>query len=406
MGIVLFTISSLALFCLSIFLWIVLKKSVKELNIAQEQIASEKIRADAIELRYENKFSQLNRRVKRISAEQLPDALVTESGRALQEAVQTAMDTLVNKDRQSFLASVNDATEGAILDLNFSLVESTWACFQQFKELADDTPCLIPSNVRIYYTQGQRTVVCLEQEPQVRQTGFTESLAINNKRAAVRRTHNGKVYWYNLAYPYIYFFLTFDKGKYTRSQVYFANKKLTSLKDTLHIAPLPNVYQTKYKHTAPICLGEEYDVRKITAQENITKQCDRFLQTFWSNPFNSHLGDGGYKRVDSKICDLKTWQANSEEDPLFVLSLDWPRPKTVKGIIEGAMEGRSKHKLDGCTKAIREKLEKGTDKITKDIQAALNASRKPREVPTAITEHVLGKVLNHHAIKVLQSIEE
>jgi hypothetical protein len=336
----------------------------------------------------------------------LPDTLVSESGSELQTAVQVATDTLVNRDRQAFMAQVQDAADKAVLDVNFSLVESTWSCFQQFKELADDTPCLIPSNTRIYYTQGHRTLVCIEQEPQVRATGFTEALATNNKRAAVRKTHRGQVYWYNLAYPYIYFFLTFDKGKYSRAQIYFANKRLTSLKDILHVAPLPNIYQTKYKHSAPICLGEDYDVRKVRSQENITKQCDRFLQTFWNNPFNTHLGDGGYKKVDPKICNLKTWQANSEEDPLFILSIDWPHPKTTKGIVEGSFEGKARDKLDGCSKALREKMDHGANRIIVDIKEALDASRQARTVPTSITHHMLQKVLNHHTANVLHSIEE
>jgi hypothetical protein len=350
----------------------------------------------------QKQIDQLRDQMGKDHTHMISQALSSKAADEVLQVTNKAAEKRISRVTQDFLANVSDDAEGLVRDLNFALSEDIWDAFQQFKEKADDSPYLIPPNVRMYYTKGHRTIVLIEQEPQVRLTGFTDSLATGSKREAVRKTHNGSVYWYNLAFPYMYFLIVFDKGRLTYAETYFSNKQIESAKDHLHLAPLPNVFRDKGKWYKPICIGGENTWDWIRSQKSIAEQCRRFIHTYWKNTFNDHLGSGGYKKCDDRIKSLKLWQTNSKEDPLFVLTVDWPKGVTIKGLMEKKFDAsKAKHELNGCDEAIRQKLDDGVKSLTERIQKEIEVAKSRNDIKLpAQDKSILETLLTNHVEQV------
>ena len=404
-GVTIFAISSLVCFGTLLFLFKqVIRLQDRNKNLAYKIMDLERRIPDqerTYKIRLQNNVDKIKDQMRHDHTHLISQALSSNAAEAVLKSTNKAAERRISKVTQEFIANVGDEAEGLVRDLNFAISEDVWNSFQQFKEKAKDSPYIIPPNVRIYYTKGHRTLILIEQEPQVRLTGFTDSLATNNKRAAVRTTHQGQVYWYNLAFPYVYFLLVFDQGKYNYAEVYFSNKQIESPKDELHLAPLPNIFRDKGKFYKPICMGKNVQA-KVRSQKVISEQCHSFLDYFWKNTFNSHLGSGGYKKVDPRMKNLKTWQASSEEDPLFVLTVDWPKGYTIKGLMEKKFdEDNTKHQLNGCDEVIRQKLDQGVKVLTERIQREIEAAKGRNEIilPPQDKE-ILEELLNNHVEQV------
>jgi hypothetical protein len=85
--------------------------------------------------------------------------------------------------------------------------------------------------------------------------------------------------------------------------------------------------------------------------------------------YNDHYGKGKFRRTDKRLSTIRKWQQSSKEDPMFILSVEWKKGTTLKGIIESRFEYRNQtHEMDGAEKAVRDLLHKGVKKLTKRIQ--------------------------------------
>jgi len=354
---------------------------------------------------YESKY---HRRIKKLEAQFEADnaslisqALCGQSVTQLRASLKDIIEKQYGKMSQEFLGNLSDEAEGLVRDLQFGLCEKVWDAHQQFKEKSDESPLLMPDDVKIAYTKGCRTVMVLEQKPQVRTVGFSSSLTTQKDReSSVRRSSNG--YWFSLSFPYVYFFIVFDHGKYTYHQIHFRNSQLTSVREHVYLAPMPNVHSGD--ETKHVCMGSGFR-GELSDQNTIARKCELIVGDFWQRVFNNDLGVGDFKSIDPKIKNLRTWQTNSLEDPLFILKAKWKKGKTVKGVVEKLLDGRStKDPLDAIDKTIRNLLNDGVKKITKKVKDEMQSAKKTHTLKAKDLDkpvkQLLEEVVVSHSRKV------
>lgn len=307
----------------------------------------------------------------------LSQALIGESTKQFLSNTQTLIETKFNRTSQELLGNLGDEAENLILELKMDLCERIWDSFQNYKEMVKDTPIIMPDNCKIAYTKGIRTILVIEQKPQVRTVTLNRNL-VKYEEIAKNATGVTKTgYRFNLAFPYVYFFMVFDEGKYEFHEVYFRNKMLTSSREHVHLAPIPNVFTNSDHIHNNVCMGKGF-ASEVASENSIAKKANLVISDFWQRTFNDDLGDGGHQKLDKRISDYDVWQENSKNDPLFVLSVNWPKGKTVKGIVEKLLDSRKQtSKIDAVDKEIRTKLENGVAKLTNKIKDEIkNAKAK------------------------------
>jgi len=354
------------------------------------------------ETQYRQRVEALRQRMQQDNAHLLSQAICSTAAKSLQASMQETIDKQYKRTTQGFIGDVCDEAEGVVRDLQFGLGEAIWDAFQQYKEKASESPQIIPDNARILYTKGNRTVIIIEQKPQVRTVGFASGLVQTQERPKAKNvTQNA--YWFSLSFPYVYFVLVFDSEKYQYVEVYFKNSKISSVKEKLCLAPLPNIHRDK-KGWRPMCMGDGF-TESVRRAGTVPQQIDKFVATFWQRAFNSHLGNGGYRKIDDRIKKLHVWQEHSQADPLFVLTVPWEETVTVKGLVEEKLDQRKQnHELDPCEKHVRQLLDKGIDKLTTNVKGAIEAARNANAVPNLDqkTKAALEVVLADHVNKVFE----
>lgn len=135
----------------------------------------------------------------------------------------------------------------------------------------------------------------------------------------------------------------------------------------------------------------------------VPQQIEKFVSTFWQRPFNAHLGNGGYRKIDDRIKKLHVWQGHSKSDPLFVLTVPLVETMTVKGLVEEKLEQRKpSHDLDHREQHVRKILDEGIEKLMENVKAAIEAARASNTIPNLDqkTRDALEGVLSEHVKKV------
>jgi hypothetical protein len=254
-----------------------------------------------------------------------------------------------------------------------------------------------PDGFKVAYTKGTRTVVVVEQKPQVRTVSFTPDLlsSQNVLKEAHGSTENG--YRFSLAFPFVYFVIVFDSGKYAYHEVYFRNKSLTSVREHIYLAPLPNVWNQQDKRQRAMCMGNGFS-KEVLEELTIARQCELVISEFWQRTFNNDLGGGGQERIDKRIRNYAEWQKHSEEDSLFILTVQWPQGKTIKGVIESAIENRQQKVVDSVDNHIRSLLVNGVAKVGTRVKAEINnakAKLKPLDLDKEAKAILEGMLVGH-----------
>jgi vacuolar-type H+-ATPase subunit E/Vma4 len=335
----------------------------------------------------------------------ISQAISSQDAKLLVNKFKTILEQKFNGMSQEFFGSLSDETEGLIRDTQIELSEKVWDSFQQMKEKQDDSPYVIPRNARIAYTKGNRTVVVIEQEPQVRTMQFTSGLLKDHEKKAASVTPSG--FRYRLALPYVYFFIVFDNGNFSYIEVYFRNKAIQSVKNSVYCATIPNIHHSEsYSRLySPVCLGPSFS---ISNSSSISVQCEEVITYFWQSSFSGDLGKVGQNdgsTLDPRISNYKVWQEESDKDPLFILDVKWPNGATVKGLIEKLFEKRGSHPLNNLETQIKKSLDEGvkkiTNRITKEINRIKNERVKSEEWISKINPE-LETVIRDHTKKVFE----
>lgn len=309
----------------------------------------------------------------------LAQAVAGKQFNTLLETTKDIIEKRYNRMSQTFIGGIADEAEGLSNDVQFALCEKIWDSFQQMKEQQEDSPYVIPRNCRMAYTKGDRTVVVIEQEPQTRTLEFAPELL--SSREIQNACGNGShgYYRFNLAFPYVYFYIVFDRGKFNYLEVYFRNKPMNSMRETMYFAPLPNIFHNKGPDYMPMCLGQDFwDWFGDVKNKSIAAQADYVVSHFWQAAFNNHLGKFGMDRndLDERVRNYARWQEETMKNPLFVLTVDWRSHQSVKGVIEHILDRREKHALNNMETQIKGILDLGVKRIVSRIQSEVKTAKE------------------------------
>jgi hypothetical protein len=334
----------------------------------------------------------------------ISQALTGDSGKELQSSMKTLIESTYSRMSQEFIGGLEDETNGLLADLNENLCDRVWDSIQQMKVQSDESPYILPPSAVIAYTKGIRTVVVVEQKPQVRTMGFTPDLVSQRSRNKAVSTSN-QAYRFRLSFPYVYFFVAFDGKKFAYHEIYFRNKPLTSAREHVYNPPLPNIHKDK-KNFRPMCMGEGFR-RDLKSEPQISRACEEVISEFWQRPFNEHLGNGILSSTDNRVSNYSRWQAATEEDPMFILNVKWGKGKTVKSIMDEMFKRREmEHPSDDIDKKIRTMLDKGVNGINKTLKSAIDSAKKNNTLRAGkldpVVKEQLENVVVSHTKKVFE----
>ena len=414
------TILGLSGFCLMSFvtIWMTKKymsniKLMVKLQIECEKvnkiIPNEKARLAVqcekqVEKQVEEKVDEIRQNVSEIQVGIIAQALCGQSGKNLQLGMKKLIETTYSRMSQEFVGSLEDETEGLLSDLNYNLCDRIWDSVQQMKLQCDDGPYILPSNVRIAYTKGNRTVVVIEQKPQVRTMGFAGDLVGSKSRNAAKSISDYG-YRFTLSFPYVYFFMVFDGTTFKYYEVFFKNKPLTSTREHVYTPPIPNIHRGK-NNRRPVCMGNGF-LQSVREEGTIAKQCEEVVSEFWQRPFNGHLGNGMNDNTDKRLKNYKRWQEETEKDAMFILDVKWGKGKTVKSVIDHMFKMRNmNHPGDDIDKKIRSMLENGVKSINETVKNAIDSANKNNTLRAGDLDNVvkeqLEEVVVSHTKKVFE----
>lgn len=349
---------------------------------------------------YEKAAANLTKNFNASHAHFMSQALVNHTAVSLRNNINASVHESYKKITQELLGDVTDQAEALSRDLSFALIEKIWDSFQQLKEAQDDTPQLLPRNAKIAFTKGNRTVVVIENEPQVRSISLSPDLLSESEVTQAAGSGNTG-YRFNLAFPYVLFVIVFDEGRYYYHSVYYRNTTLTSAREYIYLAPLPNVN----RETGSMCMGRDFP-DEMQEQNTLPRQCEFVVCDFWQRTFNNHYGNGGIEKVDKRLASFAAWQKNSEIDPLFILSVKWKNGKTLKGVLESILDRRDHDtKLDGIDRQVKEILDSGVRTITNVVSTQCNKDRIKDLNPAFVegqSRDMLESLLTAHISKVFE----
>lgn len=324
----------------------------------------------------------------------ISQALSGQSANILQNKMKEIIEKTYSRMSQEFLGNIGDETDEFLVQLKAVMCEEVWNSLQQVFSRNEPSPMVLPENTKMAFTKGNRTVFVIEQKPQVRSVSFVPKLLSNKEQMAGTRTSNGN-YRFSLAFPYICFVLVFDDELFAFQEIYFRNKPLTSPREHLYMAPLPNIWRTERDHKA-VCMGNDF----VPQDEGpIARQAELAISEFWQRTFNDHLGNGG--KIDKRIASYYEWQARTEKDPLFILKMKWGRGNTAKNLIDKILKQRTmNHPTDSIDTETRKLLESGVSQVIKKIKSEIDSAKKNHtlrsgEIDDIVKENLLEVVTDH-----------
>lgn len=181
------------------------------------------------------------------------------------------------------------------------------------KELLENQQLVLPEGVRFHKRVGQADYLVIEQQPMVR-TILVDTTYHKGKIGTSRYaegTNGNKEF--RIALPYVIYQISLSNYQLSKFNIAFRNEPLKTLKDKLGMCVLPNSHEegsvccpfSRHQHT------------------NIVDAIKHIIGFYWQSQFRYCLH---YNFPDDPA--FKTWEAwekASDENPLFVLKLTWPR---------------------------------------------------------------------------------
>lgn len=184
-----------------------------------------------------------------------------------------------------------------------------------FNNIAQET--VVPRGTRFFFTKGERAMVVIEQEPQVKTIRFSEKFLKADFEWSVFRLwrQTGSQQFFSLAFPYVIFVLTFWKGRFETLQLFYAKKPLSSTEDMLYTSNLPNIYTENGR----VCFSFYDD----GSSNSMSDTADEVIARFWGSTFTEdmELRYKAQKSRNRRFRNVMMWEKASEKNPLFVLKV-------------------------------------------------------------------------------------
>jgi hypothetical protein len=208
-------------------------------------------------------------------------------------------------------------------------------------------PEALPKDTIYCFRKDGFVLYVIEQPPCIRHIKYKDAGAYHCGDIALRE--------YDIALPFVVFFVLFRNGLFVKNYVVFRKEKTRSWYDQIFLPALPNVLQIFYpvaglNNDLPvdfsICYGSnmELPIKDDTPKD---EAANIVIDAFWNNIFNTDAKNH-FEESTKKIAKISTWerwQKETTEDPNFILGINWiPDPKSrtilsfVGDIIGGAVD--------------------------------------------------------------------
>lgn len=326
----------------------------------------------------------------------------TEAKNEIVRTMASTVETTVEETCKRLCNEIRATADGITAQFRHALSDKFWQCYQQYKR--DDGPIMLPKGTRVAYTKGIRTVFLIEEEPTVRCLSFSQAVDDGPSIAGVSRQGFRR---YNLSLPYLYFMTTFDDQKCVSFSVFLSNTRMNDMSHKLHPVPLPNVWREKRNHGDlhfPMCMGENADGESFWSTINglpIPRQTEALISGFWSRTFNGHLGAGVYKTIDERLSSLSRWEEESQQDPLFALTIKWPDGKTANHLVQQLLDWRPKVTLDVAEQSLHRLFYEASNELDANIKQ-LTAQAAITGIGKLMTDKQAEQLLEQYIAKNTQ----
>ena len=190
------------------------------------------------------------------------------------------------------------------------------------------TNSILPKNTRYFTSDRKKSIVVLEEDPQVRLIRVTDdfSSVIENLKITGILQEFGDINIetdaaghciFNLSFPYMVYIVELFQYPHhpeKRLSVFYRTSPLVSLQDSLYKCNLLNIAGDN-----TCCFGD----LAFSSKADLSTKVNSIIDSFWSNIFNRDIIEN--YRAYSNHPHLSTfihWQYYSKRDPLFILSED------------------------------------------------------------------------------------
>lgn len=149
---------------------------------------------------------------------------------------------------------------------------------------------------------------------------------------------------HKLATPYVVLFVPFRRGRVVhRVQLFYRNRPLEGLDGPGGTLYWPNLLNVSPHANGCLawCCTQYLDVR---AARDFNAGLQTVINHLWGGQFNrsseAHEGQSTFSKavadqVDPRVTNVARWQAASEADPDFILSVDWQSTgKSVRDVLQ------------------------------------------------------------------------
>lgn len=198
------------------------------------------------------------------------------------------------------------------------------------------TPLLAPG-VLYFEQRGPKTVVVVQQPPQVRRVRW---IADPDSTTAAEEYRERA-----LAFPYVVIVLSFDGASLDgRGQLYYRAEPLNSLEDELLQPNLLNVTQGNDTPHCWLCLGR-LEMGSLSWSDRIARSLEFLWQSGFNYDFEVPRGScfTRARDLDPRIATVEAWERTSREHPLFPLEIPWPATGvTLAGAVAASLQGATR----------------------------------------------------------------
>ncbi len=272
-------------------------------------------------------------------------------------------DTTISTDTTmlSFVkpSAIKGARETIDIDGAFAKLDGQKLAVDKFCELISqntisglhDQP--IPDNVKWIARAGKLEVYIVELKPELRWIKWLANDSPAPYGSAATYTQR------KLATPYVILKAPFLNGKLQGCvELFYRNLPLSSISDPLSHCNLLNVSINAYNCKAWFCT----QYLNVSGMKGPTDILTGVINHVFGGGFNQssehHEGTSGFslchkQKIDARVTDVNRWEQESENNPRFVLDVDWPDARTSpKALIESAMNQFSVSWAPGNSKAL------------------------------------------------------
>jgi len=234
-------------------------------------------------------------------------------------------------------------------------------------QIAIRPPMLFPRGCRHCYTRGHSTIVVIEESPQTRSLSFSDLEDVN-----------GRV---SLSLPYVVFLLHFRDDVFSGMYCGWRTSPLRSLDDMLCRPLLPNIHDN-----LAVCMGHS----GYAIGNNISQQCESIVSNFWNSTFNRDLSEmwrakAGYHR---NLESGRSWSLASEDDSMFILSVNFTECKSVQYIIDLLVMYEETPDASALRHQLAEQLDKCTERLFSRILRYFKKTKFDKHFPKDVDAQV------------------